>query len=131
VKIKGIDDIKQFTRIVLSQAADDWVFWYAMFGRADTAPARQVQFRPMMDAVQATIDGIGVMVAPIQMVQKYLNDGRLVAPFDKSMELKAAYLLLCRKGDERLPRILKFRNWIRRQCSGEQPVVLTRASGDL
>jgi len=131
VKIKGIDDIKQFTRIVLSQAADDWVFWYAMFGRADTAQARQVQFRPMMDAVQATIDGIGVMVAPIQMVQKYLNDGRLVAPFDKSMELKAAYLRLCRKGDERLPRILKFRNWIRRQCSGEQPVVLTRASGDL
>jgi len=79
VKIKGIDDIKQFTRIVLSQAADDWVFWYAMFGRADTAPARQVQFRPMIDAVHATIDGIGVMVAPIQMVQKYLNDGRLVA----------------------------------------------------
>lgn len=121
-ELKTIEDMQRFTRIVISQASTEWRSWHERLGREDLQAAREVYFTPMMDALQAAVEGVGIIMVPIEIVQKYLDDGRLVMPFTDSFASKLSYLLVCRKGEEQSPRIAKFRTWLHRAMR-EQNIV--------
>ncbi|UPK41010.1 LysR family transcriptional regulator (plasmid) [Bradyrhizobium sp. 186] len=113
-KIANVDDLRNFTRIVVTQLSHEWDTWYEAMGKNPIKPNRSLRFTPMLDGIQAAIDGIGVTIAPIIIIEKHLRDGRLVMPFEQTFDSKASYLLLCRKGEETSHRIMRLRSWINR-----------------
>ena len=66
-------------------------------------------------AVQAAIDGQGVALVGDLLVADELAAGRLVCPFDPSLNtpLTFSYYLLSAKGSDELPKkITAFRDWL-------------------
>lgn len=121
-KLRSVAGLRQFTRIIISQAPDAWARWHRAFGREDQKPRREVRFDPMTAGLQAAIDGVGVMIAPVDVIRKQVQEGRLMLPFDQIYETTSIYRFLCRKGDETLPKIVRFRNWLHQAVRDEERV---------
>lgn len=112
-KLKGVDDLASVTRISITQDPKGWRAWFRAAGRADAPGGREVWFDNLMTALQAAVDGVGVVQAPLPLVAHHLQSGRLVAPFEVSMRSKQAYRLVCRRGEEDLPKVARFRRWLK------------------
>jgi LysR family glycine cleavage system transcriptional activator len=91
--------------------------WFAAAGVADLKPERLLRFDTFLGAVQAAENGLGVVIAPLSMVTRYIREGRLVAPFDVTLPSPWPYRLVCRRGRERQPKIDRFRRWLQGVCA--------------
>jgi LysR family glycine cleavage system transcriptional activator len=119
-RLRSVAGLRQVTRIIISQAPDAWARWHRAFGREDQKPRREVRFDPMTAGLQAAIDGVGVMIAPVDVIRKQVQEGRLMLPFDQIYETTSIYRFLCRRGDETLPKIVKLRNWLHQAVRDEE-----------
>jgi len=83
-------------------------------GLHDINPTRGPRFTMENMAVQAALNGHGVALIGNVMVADDLAAGRLVHPFDSSlnMPLTFSYYLLSAKGGVEQPNVLAFRNWL-------------------
>jgi LysR family glycine cleavage system transcriptional activator len=66
-------------------------------------------------AYEAALEGFGVAIAQKTLVQKELDEGRLVAPFDLSVDLDAqTYYFVLPPEDYRQPspELSQFRLWV-------------------
>lgn len=111
-KLKGVDDLANLTRISIAQDPRGWRAWYRAAGRPEVPEGREVWFDNLLTALQAAVDGVGVVQAPLPLVAHHLQSRRLVAPFDVIVRSKQAYRLVCRRGEEDLPKIARFRRWL-------------------
>ena len=84
-RLKTIDDIAGLTRISITQDPRGWRAWFRAAGRADAPEGREVWFDNLLTALQAAVDGIGIVQAPLPLVAHHLQAGRLVAPVDITM----------------------------------------------
>lgn len=113
-RLAGVDDLAQVTRISITQDPKGWRAWFRAAGRADAPEGREVWFDNLMTALQAAVDGVGVVQAPLQLVAHHLQAGRLAAPFPEiTVRSKQGYRLVCRRGEEDLPKIARFRRWLK------------------
>lgn len=112
-KLTSVDDLASSTRISITQDPKGWRAWFRAAGRPDAPAGREVWFDNLMTALQAAVDGVGVVQAPLPLVAHHLQSGRLVAPFDVTMRSKQAYRLVCRRGEEDLPKVARFRRWLK------------------
>lgn len=113
-RLTAVDDLAGVTRISISQDPKGWRAWFRAAGRADAPEGREVWFDNLMTALQAAVDGVGVVQAPLQLVAHHLQAGRLAAPFPAiTVRSKQAYRLVCRRGEEDLPKIARFRRWLK------------------
>lgn len=113
-RLAGADDLAGVTRISITQDPKGWRAWFRAAGRADAPEGREVWFDNLMTALQAAVDGVGVVQAPLQLVAHHLQAGRLTAPFPAiTVRSKQAYRLVCRRGEEDLPKIARFRRWLK------------------
>jgi LysR family glycine cleavage system transcriptional activator len=73
---------------------DDWERWLAFVG-AEQIPARRGPvFSLYSVALQSALDGDGVLMGRIALIQKQLEDGELVKPFESDAPGKKLYLLI-------------------------------------
>lgn len=88
----------------------DWADW-ASFARVSTAGAVHSEFPSSLLAYQAAIEGLGVVIAQRQFVDKELADGSLVTPWPQLLARDAGYYLVTpRRPQARRAQI--FRRWI-------------------
>ena len=87
------------------------------FERSHPALGRELWFDSLSAGLHAAGDGLGVVLAPLPLVAQALRDGRLVRPFDTAVRSKMAYRLVCRRGEEDLPKIARFRRWLKRELA--------------
>lgn len=112
-----LEDLHEVTRISISQDPKGWRAWYRAVGQADAPDGRDLWFDNLMTALQAAVDGVGVVLAPLPLVAHHIAAGRLVAPFPQVVRSKQAYRLVCRRGEENLPKIDRFRRWLKRELA--------------
>ncbi|MNL21018.1 DNA-binding transcriptional activator GcvA [compost metagenome] len=79
----------------------------------DIPPQRELLFESLSDGLQAAIDGHGLMMAPLGLIEKHLKNGQLVLPFKEKLERVSAYRLLCLNGNEMSPKVLRLRRWLK------------------
>ncbi|MDD9976996.1 MAG: transcriptional regulator GcvA [Boseongicola sp.] len=94
-----------------------WETWFKAQGLTPpeiTGP----RFNQADHAVGAALAGVGVLLGRISLSEGPLRDGRLVAPFDVIIETGAAYRLLCVEGNETLPHVSAFIDWIAKETEG-------------
>ncbi|MBM7066314.1 transcriptional regulator GcvA [Actibacterium sp. 188UL27-1] len=90
----------------------DWAAW---FRAADigVAPSHGgPTFSQADHAIDAALEGAGVVLGRISLTQKALREGRLVAPYATALTTEAHYRFVCPKGAEMRPQVKAFLEWM-------------------
>ncbi len=94
--------------------APDWRRWAELTGdKIDWAHG--AHFSNADHAIDVALEGGGIALGRIVLVQRYLEAGRLVAPFPRAMWAGAQYRFVCPQGDETHPRICTLLKWLREE----------------
>ena len=106
-----IDELARFTFLHPTPDSRDWQLWLAGL---DTAlpMARNQHFATMDLAISAAIQGFGVTVADVTLVQNDVSNGRLIAPFAASVATGASYSLLQRAEKDAPPFLRELVAWL-------------------
>ena len=72
-----------------------------------------IHFTHTDHAIDAALEGVGVALGRIVLVERYLDQGRLVAPFKTGILMGARYRFVCPEGTETLPRTAALLDWVR------------------
>jgi LysR family glycine cleavage system transcriptional activator len=111
---KGLKSPADLKRHALLHANDTswWKQWLqvARVGGIDTE--RGVVFNQTSMAIDAAIQGQGVAMARTALAAWDLLAGRLVRPFELSIEAPFALWIVCPKATADLPKIATFREWL-------------------
>jgi len=91
----------------------DWQLWLSAQHTRLTMTRNQ-HFSTMDLAISAAIQGFGVTVADINLVESDLANGRLIAPFASRVKTGAAYSLLQRPVREAPPFLAELAAWLSR-----------------
>ncbi|MEL7214913.1 MAG: transcriptional regulator GcvA [Pseudomonadota bacterium] len=89
----------------------DWAAWAREAG-AQFDTSHGVRFSQADHAVDAALEGAGVVLGRLSITERYLRNGRLVTPFDLALASPAHYRFVCPAGNEQRPAIKRFHDWI-------------------
>jgi LysR family glycine cleavage system transcriptional activator len=92
--------------------APDWASWLKAAGVDDPNPYRGPHFNQTDHALQAAINGLGVVLSRRTIAESDFAEGRLVAPFDLDLPLSFAYHLVCPELLADRPKVVAFREWL-------------------
>jgi LysR family glycine cleavage system transcriptional activator len=70
-----------------------------------------------MLAVQAAVDGRGVLLGRSVIVADDLAAGRLVRPFDTAIKVPQAYYIVTRADGASAPKVAAFRHWLAHEAT--------------
>ena len=105
-------DLKNHTLLRVSAMTDDWQVWLTGVGVKGVDPERGIEFDLALAAIQAAIDGLGVVLGHGPLVEADMRAGRLVAPFDVSIPSNYAYYVVMPPDTMRRRKIKAFRDWL-------------------
>ena len=89
-----------------------WERWLKLAGATQVAPHRGTKFSLAELALQAAIDGAGVVMGRMVLAEGDLAAGRLVKPFKAVLPLDVSYFLVSAKSSPRRFEIHCFREWL-------------------
>jgi LysR family glycine cleavage system transcriptional activator len=89
-----------------------WSQWLDFAGIAGVDPSRGPVLNQASMAIDAAVDGQGVVLARTALAAWDLIGGRLVRPFDLAMPVSYAYWIVCPKTVAKLPKIVAFSEWL-------------------
>ena len=106
-----IGELAKFTFLHPTQDSRDWQLWLAGLDAA-LPMARNQHFATMDLAISAAIQGFGITVADVTLVQNDVVNGRLIAPFATSVATGASYSLLQRAEKDAPPFLPELVAWL-------------------
>lgn len=114
--IREPDDMRYHTLLHADWARPDsepdWAMWLRAAGVTGVDATRGLTFNDDATAIQAAINGLGVVLASRSLIADDVAAGRLVAPFDVSLRLEFGYWLVAPELHARRRRVCAFRDWI-------------------
>lgn len=93
-------------------ALADWPDWATHIGAAPAASASALTFSLSSAAIDAAVNGRGVVLAQLSLIGNDLASGRLVVPFDRRLELPQPYFLAWDEDALQKPFGSELRDWI-------------------
>jgi LysR family glycine cleavage system transcriptional activator len=99
-----------------------WERWLALAGAKQVCANRGVKFSLAELAMQAAIDGGGVVLGRVVLAEGDLAAGRLVRPFKTVLPLDVSYFLVMSSATAPRDEILCFRNWLFRSLK-QSPII--------
>ncbi len=121
------EDLRYHT-LIHGEAATDtnvlpsWRMWLLAASVRDLDPTRGLHLQPETIAIEAAINGQGVVLSAEVLVSEELRRGRLVKPFDVELELDFAYHLVWPKARAPRPAVTAFRDWIMAETASARAV---------
>ncbi|MFZ4212506.1 LysR substrate-binding domain-containing protein [Pantoea endophytica] len=106
-----IRELAKFTFLHPTPDSRDWQLWLAGLDAA-LPMTRNQHFATMDLAISAAIQGFGVTVADVTLVQNDVVNGRLIAPFATSVATGASYSLLQRAEKDAPPFLPELVAWL-------------------
>jgi LysR family transcriptional regulator, glycine cleavage system transcriptional activator len=114
--LKTLDDLKQHRLLHSRYRKDDWPYWLAKVHRPDLAEHRDnMVFSSSILTYQAAVDGLGVAIGQIRLLDQELENGTLVCPFETVVRRGFAYYLLMPRRDSMPRKVAIFRDWLLEQ----------------
>ncbi|KAA3655361.1 MAG: transcriptional regulator GcvA [Proteobacteria bacterium] len=89
-----------------------WEDWLRAAKVRGVDPHRGPHFSNSSLALEAAMDGMGVVLGLDPMVRRDIEAGRLVRPFDLAIPSRYAYYLVCPVTTAERPAIAQFRHWL-------------------
>lgn len=115
--INAPGDLKRHTLLHLEWSGQsviwpDWPAWLRAAGIDDVDTTRGIHFTDFALCLQAAVAGQGISLGTTGAVADLLNDGRLVAPFEKSITTPFAYYIVYSPDILKRPEAAGFLSWI-------------------
>ncbi len=104
-------DLKYHT-LIHDDMEIDWAIWLKTAGVDDVDAHRGPRFESSVHAVQAAVQGEGVILGRSALVADDLQAGRLIKPFDLSLPADLAYYVVYVTASGDRPKIRVFREWL-------------------
>lgn len=97
----------------------DWGAWFARAGLNPAQAARGMRFDPRSadHAIDAAVNGTGVVLGRRFLAREDMIERRLVCPFGPVLPMNVSYFIVCRRGDETRPEVAAFINWTREEAA--------------
>jgi LysR family glycine cleavage system transcriptional activator len=95
----------------------DWRMWLKLMDIDKIASDRGPRFSYGDHALQAAIEGQGVLLGRLCLAQADIEAGRLVSPFSKSLPANLGYFLVRPKGRRDRNIVAAFRDWILKETT--------------
>lgn len=89
-----------------------WADWLKAAGIDGIDLTRGVRFSSADHAIEAAIEGAGMLLSHRILTHDDVRLGRLVAPFELSIPATRAFHLVFPSGRENVPKIAAFREWV-------------------
>jgi LysR family transcriptional regulator, glycine cleavage system transcriptional activator len=128
--LRSLDDLQHHALLHMDEARGflDWGTWLAAQGLADLKPAASIRFDSYEQMIQAVIGGQGVAMGIGRLVGGLMEQGKLVAPFCKSVIGARAYFVIRSATTGTRPHVEAFVTWLVEQANavsatGEQASV--------
>jgi LysR family transcriptional regulator, glycine cleavage system transcriptional activator len=94
-----------------------WTEWFAAAGVKDIELRRDLSFNMADDALDAAVEGAGVLLAHDLLAYDDLRTGRLVIPVRLGLAVKRGFHLVWPKWRKPTPAMEKFRDWMRKEIA--------------
>ena len=95
----------------------DWSRWFEAAG----VEGAQLSHGPILNrvsmAIDAAIDGQGIVLARTTLAAADLLNGRLVRPFTNELRVAKTYWIVCPKVTTSVPKIVTFRDWLLQEAA--------------
>src|ERR1700727_1550404 len=94
----------------------NWADWFAAAGVRDADVSRGLRFNSADHALDATVQGAGVLLAHDALAYDDLRTGRLVAPFDLTLPSGRCCCFVCAKKRRESANVRAFRAWLKEEA---------------
>ncbi|HZZ61522.1 MAG TPA: transcriptional regulator GcvA [Roseiarcus sp.] len=98
-------------------AMPSWADWFAAAGVQDADVSRGLRFNTSDHALDAAVEGAGVLLAFDSLAYDDLRTGRLVMPFDLILPSGRCYAFVCPKKRRDSAHVQAFRGWLRQEAA--------------
>ncbi len=106
-------DLARHTLLHTTVSRDDWRLWLTAAGLPQSIAARRgLTFDQGFMAIQAAVEGLGIALGRLYLVEADIAAGRLVAPFDTVLPQDAGYYVVTPEATVDTPAIRLFRDWL-------------------
>lgn len=102
----------RYHRLIHDNFRIDWATWLRHAGVDGVDPSSGVTFEAAAYAVEAAVQGEGVLLGRSALVSADLAAGRLVRPFDLALKSRARYYVVYPQGALRQKKVRAFRDWL-------------------
>lgn len=118
--LRAPKDLANQTLLIASRSPEGWAEWLGVAGASgqempDIDPTHGPKFDTIQLAMNAAIEGMGVVIGRTPLVDAYLESGQLVEPFDIRVTSRIAYWLVGRKEAWDNHPVQAFRAWLRQE----------------
>jgi hypothetical protein len=93
--------------------------WLQAVGAAAVEPAATLTFSTYDAAVAAAIAGQGVVLGRQPLINRLLEQGALVAPFQRAIEPARGYFVIVEPSARRKPAVQALAQWLQQQAQPE------------
>jgi LysR family transcriptional regulator, glycine cleavage system transcriptional activator len=94
-----------------------WADWFAAAGVRDADVSRGLRFNSADHALDATVEGAGMLLAHDALAYDDLRTGRLVAPFDLALPSGRCYCFVCARKRRESANVRAFLAWLKEEAA--------------
>jgi len=104
-------------------SSPSWADWLRRARVTNVDPTRGPRFSHADHALEAALDGVGIVLGRLTLSMRDIASGRLVAPFDLMVPAQAGFYFCCLP--ERLdePKIRAFRDFLFSEIAAERGIL--------
>ena len=113
------EDLKHHT-LIRDSYPIDWATWLASAGVKGVNPNRGLTFDSYTFAVEAAVQGEGVVLGRTMLVASDLASGRLVRPFKHALQSVSSFFLVYPPEAIRQRKVKVFRDWLFAEVKAER-----------
>lgn len=130
--LKTPEDLKRCRLLHSYYRKSDWPDWLAAVGLPQLADRQDsMVFSSSILTYQAAIDGLGVAIGQIRLLDQELEKGSLICPFDRIVRRQYAYYLLMPQRDSASKKVGIFRDWLLDEISQSPSAHRTSVASDV
>ncbi|HCN70527.1 MAG: LysR family transcriptional regulator [Pusillimonas sp.] len=104
-------EMAQIRTYFSSTYQDDWPVWIEAAGLGNIDFAREIIFNLQVTSLQAIVNGVGVGLGRTPLIDHYLQQGMLCAPFKLKLRTGSGYYIVCPEDKAEQRRIRVFWQW--------------------
>jgi LysR family glycine cleavage system transcriptional activator len=132
--VETAHDLRRHTLLHSTTTRSAWAQWFSTAGAPSLVPVRHLELDHTYLQLQAAVDGLGIALGSLPLIEADIAAGRLVCPLAAPELRDDDYQLVIREDRLRDPAIKAFRSWIlaaaREPLTGiETPIRRNRITG--
>jgi LysR family transcriptional regulator, glycine cleavage system transcriptional activator len=111
--IEGVHDLRHHTILHSATTRSAWSHWLSAAGNPNLSTLRQMEFEHVYQQLQAAVEGLGIALASMPLIEGDIAAGRLVCPIAAPAWSAGSYELVTNEDRMGIPAVHAFRDWIR------------------